>query len=217
MKNKIITVKGKGTSRQAPDQIQLALDLQTLVAEYSRTFEMANEKVSRLQAELAKVGFTKDQLKTTDFNVTARYESYQEKNGEWRQRFVGYQLTQRFLLAFSLDMEKLGKVIYAIDASASEPQLSVNFTVSDPAAMEAEMLQSAAEDAQRKAEILAQATGQQLGDLLGIDYNWGEVVFQSETQIGGLNLMRASEIALPDLTPEDVEVGDTVTFNWQLK
>lgn len=217
MKNKTITVKGKGTSRQAPDQIQLALDLQTLVAEYSRMFEMANEKVSRLQAELVKVGFTKDQLKTTDFNVTAKYESYQEKNGEWRQRFVGYQLTQRFLLAFSLDMEKLGKVIYAIDASASEPQLSVNFTVSDPTAMEAEMLQSAAEDAQRKAEILAQATGQQLGELLGIDYNWGEVVFQSETHIGGLNLMRASEIALPDLTPEDVEVGDTVTFNWQLK
>ncbi|MCD8123982.1 MAG: hypothetical protein LUE23_02965 [Lachnospiraceae bacterium] len=37
-------------------------------------------------------------------------------------------------------------------------------------------------DAQRKAEILCEASGVKLGQLLNVDYNWGELEIYSNTQ-----------------------------------
>jgi hypothetical protein len=80
-----------------------------------------------------------------------------------------------------------------------------------------EILRSATINAKRKAEILCDASGAKLGDLIAIDYNWGELDIYSHTRFDcceeALAPMKACSI---DIDPDDIDVSDTATFVWEL-
>lgn len=58
---------------------------------------------------------------------------------------------------------------------------SPRFYCLDPSAVNKELLKSATVNAREKAEILCEASGVKLGELLTIDYNWGELNIISHT------------------------------------
>ena len=68
-----------------------------------------------------------------------------------------------------------------------------------------------------KAEILCKASGVTMGDLIAIDYNWGELDIYSHTRYD------CCEDAMPlmaksiDIDPDDIDVSDTATFIWEIK
>ena len=84
-------------------------------------------------------------------------------------------------------------------------------------AINEEMLRSATINAKRKAEILCDASGAKLGNLIAIDYNWGELDIYSHTRFDcceeAMAPMKACSI---DIDPEDIDVSDTATFVWEL-
>ena len=58
----------------------------------------------------------------------------------------------------------------------------MQFTVKDEEAVDAALLDSACANAKAKAEILTKASGVTLGELVSIDYNWGELHLHSPTR-----------------------------------
>lgn len=103
----------------------------------------------------------------------------------------------------------------------AHPQLSITFTVKDSTAINEEMLRSATANAKRKAEILCDASGMELGALLSIDYNWGELNVYSNTRydmeeecLAAPMMAKCAEI---DMEPDDIDVSDTATFVWEIK
>lgn len=57
-----------------------------------------------------------------------------------------------------------------------------------------------------------------MGDLIAIDYNWGELDIYSHTRYD------CCEDAMPmigcksiDIEPDDIDVSDTATFVWEIK
>ena len=78
-------------------------------------------------------------------------------------------------------------------------------------------LRSATANAKKKAEILCEASGVTMGDLIAIDYNWGELDIYSHTRYD------CCEDAMPlmaksiDIDPDDIDVSDTATFVWEIK
>lgn len=88
----------------------------------------------------------------------------------------------------------------------------------DSTAINEEMLRSATINAKRKAEILCEASGVKLGDLIAIDYNWGELDIYSHTRFDCCEeamapMMKAKAI---DIDPDDIDVSDTATFVWEI-
>lgn len=85
-------------------------------------------------------------------------------------------------------------------------------------AVAAELLKSASENARAKAEILAEASGVKLGELVTIDYNWGELQLYSPTQyvMEDRCLASAPCASSIDIEPDDIESSDTVTLVWAL-
>ena len=78
------------------------------------------------------------------------------------------------------------------------------------------MLQNAVANARLKAEIIADAAGLQLGEIISIDYSWDDILFQSPTQFGlRSEKMGVSSMAL-DIQPEDINISDSVTIHWQI-
>ena len=124
-------------------------------------------------------------------------------------------------LAFDFDSKQLAKVISAIADCGAQPELSIAFTVKNPSVVSDELLISATENARAKAEILCKASGSTLGQLLNIDYNWGELNVYSRTSYEVEDciqpLMAMSKCAAPEIEPDDIDVTDTVAFTWEIQ
>ncbi len=212
-----ITVKGKGTASLPPDRIVLSFNLSTLKVEYQRTMELASKKSQSLLNMVTALGFKEEELKTTTFDVTTKYKNVKDKNGNYTSHFLGYECKQSLRLEFRMDFELLSKIIQSLSDSAIEPNINISFTLSNPEALTDIVLQNATEDALRKAKIMTEAAGTKLGQLLSIDYNWGEINIYSSTNY---DLMESDNYSLarssPHIVPEDIEANDTVTFVWAL-
>ena len=187
----------------------------------SRAMSEAAERIERLQGAAVRVGYRKEDLKTTSFDVQTRYENVKDRQGNYKREFVGYACSYRLKLAFDFDSKQLAKVISAIADCGAQPELSIAFTVKNPARVSEELLINATENARAKAEILCKASGSTLGQLLNIDYNWGELNVFSRTSYDVEDciqpLMAMSKCAAPEIEPVDIDVTDTVAFTWEIQ
>lgn len=217
MSTRVITVKGSASLRVKPDQLLISMRLEDQAEGYQETMDAATHSLERMREAVISAGFTATDLKTSDFNVRANYESYRDENQNYKNRFIGYLCEQQLNLRFDLDQARLATVLAALAGSNSNPNLNIQFTVKDQAAVSEALLLSATEQARTKAEILAKASSVKLGDLLSIDYSWVDLNLYSPTRVSmddRAMLMRAS--ATPEILPEDIEVNDHVTFVWSI-
>ncbi|MCQ2430984.1 MAG: SIMPL domain-containing protein [Clostridia bacterium] len=213
-----ITVKGIGHLNLKPDLTVVTFTLKSTKKVYEKAMEDANEKLSALQTALTAIGFDKKDLKTTNFNVCTEYDSVRDANGNYKSVFKGYTCRQDLKLEFDFDTAQLSKVLSAVTGCISEPELSIHFSVKDKAAVSEALLKSAAENARAKAEILAAASGVQLGQLLTINYNWGEIELFSRTNYAmDDRCMGMPKMAAMEIEPDDIEVNDTAAFVWEIR
>ena len=213
-----ITVKGIGKVSAKPDYVVLSMTLESIHIDYDKAMDMAATHIQHLNETLCSIGFEKGSVKTTNFFVHTDYDRVKDRNGNYTSVFNGYKVTHNLKLGFDFDMDRLSQALSAIAGCLSHPQLSVAFTVKDATAINEEMLRSATVNAKRKAEILCEASSVTLGDLIAIDYNWGELDIYSNTRYN------CCEDAMPmvacktiDIEPDDIDVSDTATFVWEIK
>ena len=217
--NRVITLKGTGNVSVKSDLIIITMNLKSHKYDYEKTMELAAESVGILQNAIETAGFDKKDLKTTNFNIRTNYKSYRDKNGDYKDKFDGYVCEQGLKIEFDFNTEVLSKVLTAIGKAPVEPNLNIRFSVKDKETVNEELLIRATENARKKAEVLTKASGVILGDLISIDYNWGEVHMYSNTRfmMNEDSIMSLKASAAPDIEPEDIDVNDTVTFVWEIK
>lgn len=215
-----ITIKGIGKLSLKPDQTVVSLMLKTVRVDYDKAMDEAAKHLEQLRSAIAEIGFTKDDLKTTSFDVRTEYENERDEKGNYKQIFVGYRVTHGLKLEFDFDSQRLSKVLGAIAVCIAEPELNVQFTVKDKEAVDAALLESACANAKVKAEILTKASGVTLGELVSIDYNWGELHLFSQTQYDMEDACMRMASAAPtsiEIEPDDIDVSDSVTFVWEIR
>lgn len=215
-----ITVKGMGRVTTSPDYVVISMSLMAQDNDYEETMKLAAKKIEYLNASLEEIGFEKKSVKTTNFNVRTDYERVKDRNGNYKSVFNGYICSHRLKVEFDFDTKRLAQTLYAISKCLAEPELSISFTVKDPSAVNKELLKSATINAKEKAQILCEASGVELGQLLSIDYNWGELNIVSHTDY----MLEEKCMAMPvggladiEIEPDDIDVSDTATFVWEIK
>ena len=215
-----ITVKGTGNVSVRPDYIILSMNIEAKSKTYDLAMSEAAERIEKMQGAAVRVGYRKEDLKTTRFNVQTRYENVKDRQGNYKREFAGYACSYRLKLSFDFDSKQLAKVISAIAECGAQPEISIAFTVKNPERVSEELLISATENAKMKAEILCKASGNTLGQLLNIDYNWGELNVFSRTSYDVEDcvqpLMAMSKCAAPEIEPDDIDMSDTVAFTWEI-
>lgn len=216
-----IHIKGTGTASAAPDFVVITLELRAQHMEYANAMRIGAQQVEMLREAASEAGFAPEDLKTTYFSVDAEYENEEhEENGRTRYHrvFMGYVCKHSLKLSFDMDSERIEKAMTAIGGCLSKPEVSIAFTVKDKLAMRDKVLESAAQDARRKAEILCKASGVALGDLIRIEYSWDEIHIDHSLDFEMRCLPRAAEAAPTyDFHPDDIEAGDTVDFYWEIR
>ena len=192
-----ITVRGVGNVSARPDYITISMTIESIRKDYDGAMRDASERISKLQDVAVRSGYAKEDLKTTSFNVDTRYESVKDRQGNYKREFAGYACVYRLKLSFDFDSKQLAKVISAIANSGANPELSIAFTVRNPAKVS------------------------EMGQLLSIDYNWGELNIVSRTSYEMedclMPLAAMEKCCSPEIEPDDIDVSDTVAFTWEIK
>lgn len=212
-----ITVKGTGQVNLKPDLIVIELRLDSLDMNYEQAMVVATQSVDEVNQLLSKVGFKKEDLKTTNFNVSTQYRGEQDKTGQYIQIFEGYLVHHELKLEFDFDQALLTRTLSTISSAKAMPKLDIRFSIKDQTKVSEALLVKATENAKSKALVLAKASGVVLGDLMVIDYNWGELHLYSRTNYAMEDTMMLKTAAMaPDIEPEDISLSDNVTFIWAL-
>ncbi len=212
-----ITVKGIGAVSVKPDLIVLRLSMETAEYEYDAAMKAAAEKIDFLNKALEAAGFEKKSAKTADFRVRADYDRLNDGKGNYTSVFMGYKCRHELKIEFDFDTKRLAKALSEISKCIAKPEISIDFTVKDSSAVSGELLKAAVKNAREKAEILCAASGAKLGDLLSIDYNWGELHLYSATDydVEGKCMMFGAADDM-DIEPEEIKARDTATFEWEI-
>ena len=95
----------------------------------------AASRIDHINESLSTIGFEKESVKTTDFNVRTDYESKKDRNGNYYRVFNGYVVNHRLKVSFDFNTKVLSKALGTIAGCIAEPELSISFTVKEPAAV----------------------------------------------------------------------------------
>ena len=214
-----ITVKGVGTISAKPDYVIVRLTLESKNPDYSAALERASGAVKAIGEALCGIGFEKDSLKTTDYSVRPEYRNVRGSDGNFRQEFEGYDCRYQLKLGFDFEMKRLAEVLVAVTDTDPKPEISISFTVKDPAAIDSSLLEAAAANAREKAEVLCRASGVGLGSLVSVKYDWNGSQYTSDSRVEGaalmsMNLKRGTTIA--DIEPDEIKASDSAEFVWEI-
>jgi uncharacterized protein YggE len=216
-----IRVTGKGKISVKPDTIRLDIEAEGVYPDYETAVEMSARETGIVKNTIGKAGLDPKDLKTVRFGIDSYYEGYRDKNDDYKRRFIGYKYTHNMNIKFPNDNAQLGKALYQLSKCAVEVEFSINHTVNDVEAAKNQLLGKAVMDSKKKSEILSEAAGITLGDIVAIDYSWGEIEIYSRP----IHKMDFAVEMAPaasgsydiDIEADDIDVEDTVTIVWEIK
>lgn len=214
-------VTGRGRLFVKPDRIRLMMNLSDTKKDYDKALKASSEMGAKLQKVFAGCGFSEDDLKTVHFSVDASYEGYNDKNGNWKQRFVGYRFEQSLKIEFASDNKRLGTVLYALANSGVKTEFRIQYTVGDLETCRNELLAKAVKDASDKASVLAAAGKVKLGRIVRIDYSFGNADIVSEpVMLRNMKMDCAAQEAGGSyefgMVADDISVEDSVTVCYEI-
>ncbi len=218
-----ITVKGIGHITAKPDYVIIHMTIDETNKKYEKAVEDASDRINKLSNALVNIGFESDALKTADFKVNIATGYKKNFKGVSEVVKTGFTCTYRMKVSFDFESEKLSKAIDAITTCVSDPRLNITFTVKDEEAVKDELLKSAGANARRRAEILCEAAGGKLGNLVMVNYNWNEISILSPTRFDSDYLSDTAELCseMPMLAPEsiqpdDIDLSNNAVFVWEI-
>jgi uncharacterized protein YggE len=159
-----ITVTGSGKVSIAPDLATISVGVSTVNATAAKAQAAASTAMSRIIAALKKVGIADADLATRSISL---YPQYDSGSSGGAPRVTGYQAGQTLSVKVR-HVEQAGAVIDAAVAAGANQLGGISFSVADPAAAADQARQLAVADARKRAQVLAQAAGVTLGDVLTI-------------------------------------------------
>ena len=219
-----IRVTGRGRVSVKPNIIELNFNAEGLFKDYSEAVRRSAEDTASIREALSKAALNPAGLKTLNFSIDTEYESYQDENSCWKQRFMGYRYRHYMHIRFPNDNEILGKVLYELTQCPVNVDFNINYTVKDKEVVKNALLAKAVADSREKAAVLTEAAGVELGEIVNIDYSWGEMEIYSHSNnrmtFGGAGALmdKCEEASLSmDLEADDISVQDTVTVVWEIK
>lgn len=214
-----ITIKGKGKAVRNPDLVICNISTSCLKEEFDDAVESMNKLVDDLKLSLKDNGFDAEDLKTVSYDIHQRYGHVKKGviNKHYQQKFLGFLVEHDLKLEFDLDNYKITKLVNCLKNFSEKLEFKLIFSVKDKDGMKKEVLLDATKNARFHAEILAEASSAKLGDLIKIDYGWVDVNFESNTDLR--HFMKSSptvDYSLMNITPEEIEISDNVTFVGEL-
>jgi uncharacterized protein YggE len=202
-----ITVVGQGTAYGEPDTATVIVGVDTFAPTVTEATTQNQATIDNIMAALEAQGIAKEDIQTTNYSLFAE-QIYGDKGPEG---IAGYRVSNQVNVKIR-DISKVGDILGAATEAGANAVYGVNFSVADPAALEAEARALAIADAQKRAESLAELGNVTLGEIRLIS----EVVGQPVMPLGlGGGVAMEAAVASPSISPGQLsyQVQVQVTYN----
>jgi len=206
-----IWVTGEGKVSVVPDVAILSLGVQVQAESVAEAQSTAATAMNAVVAELDNFGIAQKDIKTSQFSIFP-LRRWSEKDG--REILIGYQVTNT-VTAKVRKIEDTGAIIDAAARAGGDYIVinSVSFTVDEPSAYYEDARQEAMQDAEAKAEQLAELGDVELGKPTYINEYVGYVppIIYRDFDEG------AAITAETGISPGEIEIQLTVEVHYNIK
>ena len=124
MNNRTIVITGTSTLNVKTDYVKIKFDIDKKDLSYEKTLLLLTEQIDAITKIVLKNGFTKNDLKTTDFNVE-KDTKYDNKSKEYH--FVGYMARETLNLSFPIDNKKINSILHDVCAEIKYVDFNISF------------------------------------------------------------------------------------------
>ena len=202
-----ITVTGSATVTLKADYAQVTVGVSTSARTVEEASEQNNAAIHTVIAALKEAGVAEEDIATSNYSVNAEYD-YSSLGG---QKLTGYNVSNQ-LRVIIRDMAHIGATLDKATAAGANTIYNIQFLSTKADAAQDEATAYAVQDAMRRAKLLANAAGLQLGSIVSIS--------DSVTGYGGMPRTYKSTMdgaAGNSILPDDASVSASVTIVFELK
>ena len=170
-----ITVSGGGQVNLAADMAYVTLGISISDSDVSTVMQQANTSIDSICAALVESGLPKDCISTDYLYISPQYDY----SGDNSNEIIGYNVNSGLKLTI-YDVDAVGSYIDVAFAAGANSFDSITFAVKDNSEARDEALRLAVADAEKKANVLAEAAGMKLGDIVSIEENNSDSYYNTE-------------------------------------
>ena len=205
-----ILVAGSATIQSSPDLATLRVGVQSFDKNVEKAVNDNNTKIESIILNLGNKGLTEKDMETDQFNISPQRE-YRNNNPPI---VVGYNVSN-ILTVKIRNLESLGEIMQVAVGSGANTINGLSFSIEDPNPLRQKARGLAMEDALSRAEILADASGVEVGKPISIqELSYGGPVVKSENLAGAEFAMDAR---IPIQTPSEVGIQINLQVRFEIK
>lgn len=157
-----ITVTGTGVVTIKPDKAIVSVGISSEDKDAKEAQKVNNAAMETLIQAIRDMGIAEDNIVTENYSLYPNYD-YSGNTA----KIIGYIASHQLNITV-LDIDTVGNVIDTAIGAGANQSYGVSFGVQDESEYYQEALKKAVAVAQPKAQAIAEASGQQLGDILAI-------------------------------------------------
>lgn len=202
-----ITVTGAASVSLKADYARISVGVSTKAPTVEEATSKNSLTIHSVIAALRQVGVAEEDIVTSSYSV---YAEYDYSSGEQKQ--VGFNVTNQ-LAVIIRDMEHIGATLDKATAAGANNIYNIEFLSTQSAAAQDEVASYAVQDAMRKAQLLADAAGLELGGIVSITETTSGFYGTARTYDSKLAAGAVSNSILPD----DTSVTASVTMVFEVR
>jgi hypothetical protein len=165
-----ISVFGFGEALGQPDKAQVTVGVETFAQQVNDATAQNETSITAILDALERAGIDSEDIQTSNYSLWAE-QIYGDRGSEG---IAGYHVSNQVTVLIR-DVDAVDEVLAAAAAAGANNIYGVQFSVANPAALQAEARERALEDARHRAESLAQLSGLTLGSVQAINEFMGQV------------------------------------------
>ncbi len=196
-----IWVDGFGAVKVAPDIANFSFTVSTIDMS-ARKSQSQNAKITKdVLSKLKSLGVAGKDIQSSGFNLHAEYDYRNSK-----RMLKGHRVTHSFQTVIR-NVANLGEILDSLTSVGSDALAigGISFGIDNDSSLKLKSLESSVENAQIKAQVLAKAAGQKLGEVLAIE----EVSSSSGVPVMRMKMMESASMSNTPTSVEGGEVGVT--------
>jgi uncharacterized protein YggE len=165
--DRVINVNATGTIQREPEKAVITVAVQSDAATAQAAAQANARKMEAVFAALRRIGIVPPKVRTIAYELHPQYQQASRENPNPTVRVIGYRALN--MLVVEVDtISRVGAVIDAAITAGANRIANLSFELRDIDAARLEALKLATAKARAEAEVLAAATGQQLGPPISI-------------------------------------------------
>lgn len=209
---KTLNVTGSGTVYLDADIAYASLGVSYTGADLSVIQQQANETIEAVCQAMEEAGLDAKNISTDNINIYPMYDYSKNES-----KLTGYRIDER-LSIHTEDIDALGAYIDAAFAAGANTFDSITFSVKDDSQAKKDALKKAVQDAREKAEVIAEASGEEIDSVITISENAQYSYYNRDTKAYTADIApMAAEGSATTVRVAQINVSADVQISYRLK